>query len=327
MRSSAVGRSTSSINEIELNNTSNKHIEVANGGKLHQRYNSYNEGIKFEDIDYEDFELFWTAERKMKTTKERVKRLYNVLRKVLAGKVINEESLREGFHKTTNKKDYVNAVRVLLEYLKVRKLMPREVVQEILEQPFLTPIKSKRRGIYLKDEEIKQAYLWLKEKWKDKDTELLFKLLVFSGIRLDHALDLLYNFDPRKLEFRGRVARYPLTDISNEIKSGEYAFMPAEFARKLKKIKKKLGYQTWENRINVKRWRGDEKYKKSRVDANAIRKWFGNFCLSHDVSESATEYFMGHAIKGMGGKAYFDLRDKLSWREYEKVVDKFPIPP
>ncbi|NOY10617.1 MAG: hypothetical protein GXO67_00725, partial [Archaeoglobi archaeon] len=107
MRSSAVGQYTSYINEIELNNASNKHIEVANGGKLHQRYNSYNGGIKFEDIDYEDFELFWTAERKMKTKKERVKRLYNVLRKVLAGKVINEESLREGFHKTTNKKDYV----------------------------------------------------------------------------------------------------------------------------------------------------------------------------------------------------------------------------
>lgn len=35
----------------------------------------------------------------MKTKKERVKRLYNVLRKVLAGKVINEESLREGFTK------------------------------------------------------------------------------------------------------------------------------------------------------------------------------------------------------------------------------------
>lgn len=62
--------------------------------------------------------------------------------------------------------------------------MSREVVQEILEQPFLTLIRSKRRGTYLKDEEIRQAYEWLKEKWKDEDTELLFKLLVFSGIRL-----------------------------------------------------------------------------------------------------------------------------------------------
>lgn len=50
------------------------------------------------------FELFCTVERKMKTKKERVKRLYNVLRKVLAGKVINEESLREGFHKTKTRK-------------------------------------------------------------------------------------------------------------------------------------------------------------------------------------------------------------------------------
>jgi len=31
---------------------------------------------------------------------------------------------------------------------------------------------------------------------------------------LTHALDLLYNFDPRKLEFKGRVARYPLTILA-----------------------------------------------------------------------------------------------------------------
>ncbi|HIP32472.1 MAG TPA: hypothetical protein EYG86_06910 [Crocinitomicaceae bacterium] len=58
-------------------------------------------------------------------------------------------------------------------------------IKKVDESDPITLIRSKRRGTYLKDEEIRQAYEWLKEKWKDEDTELLFKLLVFSGIRLD----------------------------------------------------------------------------------------------------------------------------------------------
>ncbi|WP_290598163.1 hypothetical protein, partial [Archaeoglobus sp. JdFR-39] len=74
--------------------------------------------IKFDEIDKTDFILYWTSERKQKTSEKRAEKLYKVLNKVLKGKEVNLESLREGFHNTTNKKDYVNAARVLLEYLK-----------------------------------------------------------------------------------------------------------------------------------------------------------------------------------------------------------------
>jgi len=113
--------------------------------------------ILFDDIDKQDFILFWTTERKQKTSEKRANKLYNVLAKVLAGKPINDETLREGFHETTNMKDYVNAARVLIEYLKVRKLISRDTAQEWLELPFLTPIKSQRRqftGILKKTPEL-----------------------------------------------------------------------------------------------------------------------------------------------------------------------------
>jgi len=180
--------------------------------------NSFNSKIKegeirFSDINKDDFIVFWTTERKKRTTEYRANRLYTLLSKYLSDKSITEENLRNAFYQTTNRKSYVNAVRVLLDYLKVRKLMSRSVVNEILEQPFLTCIKSNKREIYLKDEEVKEAYEWIKQKWDD-ETVMLFELIVYSGIRLKHALRMLKTFDYRKLEFNGDVARYPMEGIT-----------------------------------------------------------------------------------------------------------------
>ncbi|RLI71694.1 hypothetical protein DRO97_09595, partial [Archaeoglobales archaeon] len=248
--------------------------------------------IRFSDINKEDFILFWTTERKQKTERKRAEKLYRVLEKVLKGKLINEETLRQGFHETTNKKDYVNAARVLLDYLKARKLMPKNVIEDILEQPFLTPIKSKRREVEIFNKHIVAAYNWIKEKW-DEDTVMLYKLLVYSGIRLGHALKMLKTFDPDKLQFKGKVARYPIKKITTEVKSGEYAFIPAKFAKSLRKLKIELDESSWENRINPRRWKPEKpEWQKSPVDANAIRHWFGDFCQLNGASESATEYFL-----------------------------------
>jgi len=281
--------------------------------------------ILFDEIDKEDFILFWTTERKQKTERKRAEKLYRVLEKVLKGKPINEESLRQGFHETTNKKDYVNAARVLLDYLKVRKLMPRERVIEILEQPFLTPIQSQREVVGLTDEEIKQAYEWINEKW-DEDTVMLYKLLVFSGLRLEHAIKMLETFDKRRLEVKGKVARYYTGDIGTKIKISHYAFMPVKFAKSLRKLEQKLSESTWENRINPKRWKGNRpEWQESRVNAKNIREWFQNFCKRHGVDYAYREYFMGHTPKGMGAQRY-DFLEEHSWEEYKKIVDKFPIP-
>ncbi|MEM2623957.1 MAG: hypothetical protein QW556_04995, partial [Archaeoglobaceae archaeon] len=128
---------------------------------------------KFDDIDKEDFIRFWTSERKQKTTVKRAQKLYNVLKKVLNGKEINLDSIREGFHSTTNKKDYVNAVRVLLDYLKNRKVISRQEYEDILEMDFLTSIKSKivilpQVSRTEADEEVAKVLSWIREKWNDE---------------------------------------------------------------------------------------------------------------------------------------------------------------
>ncbi|RLI77443.1 hypothetical protein DRP05_10165 [Archaeoglobales archaeon] len=102
--------------------------------------------------------------------------------------------------------------------------------------------------------------------------------------------------------------------------------MPAEFAKKLKPLKQNLQYAAWQNRIMPKRWgnRTNQKWIRCRVDSNALRKWFENFCLENGVEYEFAEYFMGHSLKGMGARHYAQMR-KLSWDRYRKLLDKFPI--
>lgn len=260
--------------------------------------------LNFDDIDKKDFILFWTTERKQKTSEKRAEKLYKVLSKVLSGKEVNLESLREGFHETTNKKDYINGARVLFEYLKVRKLMDSEKVDEILEQPFLTVIKSKKvriPGIATPeaDMHVAEVYEWIKEKW-DEETEILYKLLVYSGIRLEHAYRMLKTFNPANLEFHGNMARYSTTDIATSIKGSFYAFMPAEFARKLRKLELPLDVQSYENRINPKRWKPKKpEWQASWVNAKGLRKWFENFCKRHGVELLYRKFFMGHSTRAV----------------------------
>ncbi|WP_290623337.1 MULTISPECIES: integrase [unclassified Archaeoglobus] len=287
--------------------------------------------IKFDEIDKTDFILYWTSERKQKTSEKRAEKLYKVLNKVLKGKEVNLESLREGFHNTTNKKDYVNAARVLLEYLKVRKLMDKSEVEEILEQPFLTVIKSNKvriPGIATPkaDEHVAEVYQWIKKKWKDEETEILYKLMVYSGIRLEHAYRMMKTFNPANLEFNGKVARYPTSDVSTHIKGSFYAFMPAEFAKKLRRLELPLDVQSYENRINPKRWRPPkEEWQNSWINAKNIRKWFENFCKRNGVEILYRKFFMGHSTRAV--IEHYEQMEDLSWSEYRKIVDSFPISP
>jgi intergrase/recombinase len=292
--------------------------------------------IKFDDIDKNDFIRFWTSERKTKTTEKRAEKLYNVLKKVLAGKEISLESLREGFHKTTNKRDYVDAARVLLAYLKNRKLMTKEEVDEILEMDFLTSVKSKIKevpeaGQSQADIEVAKVLEWIKEKWNnDEFTVTFYKLIVFSGIREDDAYKLLTTFNPAYLEFKDNMARYKTSHLATDIKKSFYAFMPAEFARKLKKFDNVKDLSAYQNRINPKRWKTKNlelktEWGKTWINGQNLRKWFANFLKRHGVDLIYIKYFMGHITRGV--LEHYEMLEVQSWDEYAKVVDKFPIPP
>ncbi len=184
--------------------------------------------------------------------------------------------------------------------------------------------EEEEEKIFLTNEQVAEAYKLVKEKWKDEATELLFKLIVFSGIRFEHAYRILKTFNPKKLEFHGDVAVYPTGDVAKGYKLSFYAFMPAEFAKKLKRFDKLLAEGTYKSRLQPSRWKPPKDNPASVV---RLRSWFQNFARGqHNLKFEAVEYMVGHKPQTVAERHYLDLFN-TALEEYRKIVDKFPIPP
>ena len=225
---------------------------------------------------------------------------YKILERDL-NTTITEESIREAYYKTTNKQDFVKAVRVLIHYLKERKLIPTYVAAELLDMRILKPVKSKVREVYLTDEEIVEGLNLMRSKWDD-DTVMLYKFLVYTGMRPSHAIRVLRNFDRRELEFRENVAILPMMKyVVGEEKRAYVALMPAHFAEELRPFKIELKETSWKSRLNPRKWKPPVD---SRIDANAIRKWHMNFLVRHKIDSALVNFIQGRSPEDVGSARY-----------------------
>lgn len=69
---------------------------------------------------------------------------------------------------------------------------------------------------------------------RGKPAETLFLLLVFSGIRLKQAVELLRTYDPTKLYLiDDKAARYPIFSTSKGKKKAFWAYGPRDFFERL----------------------------------------------------------------------------------------------
>ncbi len=277
--------------------------------------------INWYDVDEKDFINYLTIEKKPKiTSKEYLNEIIKILDKYLDKPIKSKEDLRKAFYKCTDKERFVRAVRNLIHYLVEREMMNRWIAMDILSSSFLKIPKSGVREVYLTNEEIKQGYYLIKEKW-DEDTLILYQWLVFTGLRAKPSILALRNFDKNKIEYHGNVAAYPMVEFSRGTKRSFIAVFPSEFAEKLRSINKKLKYKSWYARLNPRKWRPPVN---SRIDANAIRKWVDNFFVLHNIPESVADFMQGRASVKVGSKHYLFLRMQAI-EHYKKVVDKFPI--
>ncbi len=185
------------------------------------------------------------------------------------------------------------------------------------------PTKTgKKRGekIFLTDKDIGKAYELIKQKWKDEVTEALFKLMVFSGIRLKHAYSLLQTFDRRKMIIEGEIGMYPIEDLTKGTKKGYFAFMPSDFAENLKRYDM-MKLTAYKCRLTPKKWRPPVDNPVSPI---RIRAWFQNFAIEHGVKVEAVRFIVGHSPATVGEAHYYNMK-KLARDEYKKIIDKFPI--
>ena len=185
----------------------------------------------------------------------------------------------------------------------------------------IRPQKELNNKIFITDDHIREALTLIEEKWKDKNTTLIFKLLVYSGIRLEHAWRLLNEFDERKLLIENDVAMYPIESIAKGKKKGYFAFMPADFATQLDEWNSNLSHRTFYVRLGPVKWKPPVDNPVSPI---RIRAWFQNFAIEHGVRIEALRFIVGHSPATVGEAHYYNLK-KIAKDEYRELLGKFPI--
>lgn len=243
-----------------------------------------------------------------------------------------------------------NALRNFLNFLKevyeTETLFGKDIEKHWRPKIWLKA-EEKKAKLYPEDDEIKAFYgLLVKHFGNEEVTIILFKLLVYSGIRLEHGLKLLATFDRKRLAFPKdypKVAVYDTTYIGTDVKQSYIALMPREFAEKLKrfdlgnledeKVMEKLS-NYYGDRLNPKRWNKlgkkiseEELEKVYSITSIGIRTWFQNFLVRKKILERVRDFMVGHKIQATE-KEYVDYRER-ALEAYNEIVDELVqiVPP
>ena len=150
------------------------------------------------------------------------------------------------------------------------------------------------------------------DKVKDEKKRLMIKLLAYSGLRLSEAVNMLRTFDPSKLVVQGKIARYELLKLGRT-KKAFWAYMPASFARQLKKFPG----------IKETTFKG-EKLANRTILPNMLRKWNAMFLRQHGIENDIIDFIQGRTSERMLQRHYLDLLNEGD-KAYSKIVDKFPF--
>ncbi len=198
------------------------------------------------------------------------------------------------------------AFRNLLTYLETIEGYPSDFIDA-----FRRVVKVERAGvreIYITTNELVEAYKHILPHYRT-----LFKLIVYSGIRLEHAVELLGTFNPDDLVVKDdlSIARYPIAWISKGQKRSYWAYFPIRFVDELERIELKPGT-------------AKEGIRYGRVSASTIRKWNFNFLIENGVPESVADFIQGRASVTVGSSHYL-AKTRQADMFYSKIVDKFPI--
>ncbi len=209
------------------------------------------------------------------------------------------------------KRNVGNAIRSFLNFLADEEIVDKEIIAFLKE--YVKPKKSGIRAEYISDEQLKEAYKNIKA--RGEINELLFELLVFTGLRLSTIVNMLATYDSRKLvKVSEKVVRYPVHELSKGKKRAFWAYMPAELAMKLRQIK--LNYKT----VNWWVYYKDKNWAVS-VCANTVRKWFYTFMIRQGIQEGVVDFIQGRAAVKIGTRVY--LQKTLAADEaYSKVVEE-----
>ncbi|MDW8045640.1 MAG: integrase [Nitrososphaerota archaeon] len=230
--------------------------------------------------------------------------LISYAERYLPDEIKDQFELRKIYDSVSMGKRYLGmAIRNFLNFLETFSLMDEDDLMKyrrVIKLP-----KTKVDDYIPEDQEILD--IW--RKIDDEDYEMIFELLMYSGIRLIEAVELINTFDSNRLMINGEVAKYPLSK-NRETKKILYVYMPKGFALRLRRIDK--------TEPQVRQY-----FVRLGLPAKYIRKWNYNFMLSHNIPESICDYIQGRAIHRVGGLHYL-AKDQQATKFYEKIIPQFP---
>ncbi|AEA46703.1 integrase [Archaeoglobus veneficus] len=280
---------------------------------------AFNEAV----LDYDKYKEEFKEWLFKEVSKETAEQYLRDLEQTIAGKKINDPHELYNIYKDYPQRHHRKAIRTFMRFLiksGIRKKSELMDFQAVIDIPGTQPRPPEEA--FTTDEKIIEALNSPKVK-KDERRQILIRLLAYTGLRLREALELLRTFDKNKLEFHGNYARYPTYELKSKAgtKRTYYAYMPADFARQLKRIDIK--------ETTVK----GAKLADRIILPEQLRKWHTNF-LKRKIKEKklqlgVTAETLINFIQGRVGKAvidryYLDLVEDAD-ELYTKIADEFPF--
>jgi len=220
-------------------------------------------------------------------------------------------------------KDNTRTLRIALrDFFKFLIMTGKRTERQLID--FKAIVKIPRTGIrtvnaFTTTDKIKLA----RERVKDDPVRsMLIDLMIFGGIRLQEAVDILNNFDESELSMNGSFARYDLLAMYKRIgsKKGEIseitkrevvAYMPIEVAKRLKRM----------GNVNYDTYKGSD-LSYGIVNATQLRKWFADTLDDFGVEEKIVSFMTGKTPENVLRRNYLRLLKKAD-RTYEVVLPKF----
>jgi intergrase/recombinase len=170
-------------------------------------------------------------------------------------------------------------------------------------------IKTKKSGVDLKvpsEAEIKE---WL-TKVKGTKVELLFKLLLESGIRLTEAVKLINEYDPKNETIESSYYIYTM-NWSRGSKRVFYAF----HVTPLQKLQITYNY-------------AEKLFHELKIDPKYIRKFVATKCLELNIPSEVVDFIEGRTPTQILTKHYLDLLTltKKYYPKYTEWLSKIGVP-
>ncbi|WP_457590746.1 integrase [Geoglobus sp.] len=206
-------------------------------------------------------------------------------------KIRTPEDIADIVAKASSKKHISNALRNLINFYVEVKGLDENTAQKLKKACKIPQVGV--RAVFIQDSELREAAALIKSKG-NREAEIFFKLLAYSGIRASHAYELLTSFDRAQLitiPEKG-IARYPIFEFGKGKKRGYFAYMPLELAEELKQITG-LSYRYLVDTIRT-----------GRVSANTLRKWQFNKLIEAGIDSSVADFIQGRAPASVGAMHY-----------------------